>query len=208
MSLDAEPLIVHWDRMSHPDLLRALMQLPGRGRPSLIGIDGRSGSGKSTLAANLAKEAPDIAVIHTDDIAWHQSFFGWDQLMVDGLLKPLRDLGPPVSCRPPAWDNHRRAGDIYIPPHCRGVIVEGVGACRQRLHEWYDASVWVQTDADLAYHRVVDRNSDPLEFTDDWTAAEIPFLAADRPWERVSIIASGQLMAPNADEVCTHMRIR
>jgi hypothetical protein len=52
--------------------------------------------------------------------------------------------------------------------------------------------VWVQSDADLAYRRVVARGDDPIEFVDEWTAREVPFLASDRPWARATVIASGE----------------
>ncbi|MEM6431048.1 MAG: hypothetical protein AAF708_17560, partial [Deinococcota bacterium] len=43
----------------------------------VIAIDGRSGGGKSTMASILAGFLTDARVIHTDDIAWHHSFFDW-----------------------------------------------------------------------------------------------------------------------------------
>ncbi|MBJ7385261.1 MAG: hypothetical protein JHC55_12325, partial [Mycolicibacterium sp.] len=115
----------------------------------------------------------------------------WHELLVDGVLAPLRRDGPPISYRPPAWDARDRAGCVEIPAGTDVVIVEGVGSCRRALQPWFDATVWVQSDADVAYRRVVARGDDPIEFVDEWTAQEIPFLADDRPWARATLIASG-----------------
>ena len=83
----------------------------------VIGVDGRSGSGKSTVAAALAASYGDATVVHTDDVAWHHSFFDWDQQLVDHVLTPLRRerttaVIPPaaVGRAPPARSHqHRRA---------------------------------------------------------------------------------------------------
>lgn len=201
MNSDSEPFVTSWHVVSLSDLLRSLLSDGPIGRPALIGIDGRSGSGKSSLSADLAALSADIAVVHTDDVAWHQSFFDWADLLIAGVLTPLREGGPPVSFRPPAWNTHRRPGGIHVPAAVRVVLVEGVGACRRRLHPWYDASIWMQADPELAYRRVIARNDDPLAFVDDWTAEEVTFLADERPWERTSAVVNGQATPATPFEV-------
>jgi hypothetical protein len=32
------------------------------------------------------------ALVHTDDVAWRHSFFGWSDLLIEGVLKPLLRL--------------------------------------------------------------------------------------------------------------------
>ena len=190
MNVGDEPTIVDWTAATYADVLTALCVR--QSRIAIIGVDGRSGSGKSTFAANLATAAAGVAIVHTDDIAWHHSFFDWDELLVDAVLAPVRHQGPPVAYRPPAWDVRGRPGSIDVPDGTAVLIVEGVGACRERLHPWFDATVWIQSDPDLAYRRVVARGDDPVEFVDEWTARELPFLAHDRPWARASLVVSGQ----------------
>jgi hypothetical protein len=83
-------------------------RVPGRvvsGRPVILAIDGRSNSGKTTLAVRIQRAVPGAAVVHTDDIAWEHSRFGWDDLLVDGVLVPVHQ-GQPVSYRPPGWAEH------------------------------------------------------------------------------------------------------
>jgi hypothetical protein len=64
---------------------------------AVIGIDGRSRSGKTSLAAELGALGDNVAVIHTDDVAWRHSFFDWTPVLVTGLLEPLRRGGPPAE---------------------------------------------------------------------------------------------------------------
>src|SRR6266567_4287953 len=49
-------------------------------RPLVVAFDGRSSSGKTTLARRIAHTVPVTAVVHTDDIAWFHSRFGWADL--------------------------------------------------------------------------------------------------------------------------------
>jgi hypothetical protein len=191
VTVDDEPTISEWTESTYAEVLTMLSANPRQAGIVLIGVDGRSGSGKSTFAAQLARTRERVAVVHTDDIAWHHSFFDWHELLVDGVLSPLRRDGPPVRYRPPAWEARDRAGCVEIPADAEVVLVEGVGACRRELEPWFDATVWVQSDPHLAYRRVVARGDDPIEFVDEWTAQEIPFLADDRPWARATVIASG-----------------
>src|ERR1700722_16111938 len=70
------------------------------GRPAVLAVDGRSSSGKTTLAARIGQAVPGSTVIHTDDIAWAHSRFGWADLLIDGVLIPAR-RGPAGRFRPP-----------------------------------------------------------------------------------------------------------
>ena len=92
-----------------------------------LAVDGRSGSGKSTVAALLHRSVPASAIVHTDDVAWHHSFFDWSDLLVEGILKPLRNSRA-VSYRPPGWDKRGRPGAIEIAAGLDLVVVEGVCA--------------------------------------------------------------------------------
>ncbi|HEX4059743.1 MAG TPA: hypothetical protein VHY58_01880 [Streptosporangiaceae bacterium] len=50
-------------------------------------------------------------------IAWRHSRFGWDDLLIDGVLVPARARRP-VTYRPPRWDEHQRAGSIEVAGGC------------------------------------------------------------------------------------------
>ena len=135
----------------------------------------------------------DAEVVHTDDIAWAHSRFGWDDLMIQGVLDPLH-RGQEVRYQPPAWSSHGRAGHIDVSANASLVIIEGVGAARRELTALLDAAVWVQSDFREAERRATLRNGGDaaaMELTRDWMTEELPFLAADRPWERATIIVAG-----------------
>jgi energy-coupling factor transporter ATP-binding protein EcfA2 len=162
-------------------------------RPAVVAVDGRSGSGKSTFAELLHRAIADSVVVHTDDVAWWESFFGWDDLLASGLLEPAR-AGAAVRFRPPAWDARGREGSIDVPAGTAVVILEGVGACRRSLTHLVDARAWVQSDYAEARRRGLARDGGDhaaTEFWDEWTAEEEPFLLADRPWERADVVVCG-----------------
>jgi uridine kinase len=101
--------------------------------------------GKTTLAERLRSVVPPVEVVHTDDIAWWHSRFGWHDLMIDGVLERLH-WGQSVHYQPPAWASRGRAGHIEVSAKASVVIVEGVGAARQELTHLLDAAVWMQSD--------------------------------------------------------------
>ena len=180
------------------------------GRPRIVAVDGRSAGGKSTLANRLCEALPRTAMVHTDDIAWGHSFFGWTDVMTDGVLSPLR-AGAAVVFRPPGWDAAGREGRLELPGGLDLVLVEGVGAGRRELTSWLDAVIWVQSDFDEAERRGIARdvasgvNGDRVQttaFWHRWMDAEVPFLQEDRPWTRAVAIVAGTPMEPlRADEV-------
>lgn len=187
--------MTQWACRSTADVVTELLAALGRpaGRAAVLAIDGRSAGGKSTFAERVAAAVPGAVVVHTDDVAWWESFFGWDHLMAAGVLEPAR-RGEPVRYRPPAWDNRERPGAIEIPAGAPLVVVEGVGAGRRSLTGLVDAVVWVQSDAAEARRRGIARDGGDrraAEFWDEWDAEELPFLAADRPWERAIMVVCG-----------------
>jgi hypothetical protein len=129
------------------------------GHPAVLAVDGRSNSGKTTLAARVRGLVPGSVVIHTDDIAWEHSRFGWADLLVDGILIPVRQ-GQGVSYRPPRWDEHGREGSIEVPINCPLLVIEGVGAGRREVADLIDTVIWVQADEREIGRRSVARAAD------------------------------------------------
>ena len=85
-------------------------------------------------------------------------------------------------------------GTFDVSANSSLVIIEGVGAARRELTTLLDAAVWVQSDFREAQRRATLRNAGDtaaMEQTRDWMTEELPFLAADRPWERATIIVAG-----------------
>jgi hypothetical protein len=182
------------------------------GRPAVLAVDGRSNNGKTTVAARIRDLVPGAVLIHTDDIAWEHSRFGWSDLLIEGILVPVhRDQA--VSYRPPRWDEHGRAGSIEVPPGCPLLIVEGDGAGRREVAHLIDTLIWVQADEREAARRSAARAASPpaadlanraaggAPFDEDgWMAEEIPFNADQRTWERADIIVCGTPEVPHDPE--------
>ncbi|MHA6629943.1 uridine kinase family protein [Pseudonocardia sichuanensis] len=167
------------------------------GRPRVLAVDGRSGGGKTTVAHRLAAAVAGATVLHTDDVAWYHAFFDWAELIRDGVLVPLQ-AGHDVRFRPPAWDERGREGAITACAASPLVVVEGVGIGRRELADHVDALLWVQTDADEARRRGLVRDgADAAGFWAEWQAAEDPFQAVNRPWERAGLVVSGAPQVPH-----------
>lgn len=190
-----EPEAPSWETLGDAELtLRIRKLLPAKGQ-ALILVDGRSGAGKSTFGAHLALLL-DGALVHTDDIAWNHDVIDWAPLLVDGVITPWR-RGEAVDYQPPGWLSEGRAGAVEVLA-CPLLVVEGVGAGRAELAACADLVVWVQSDRDTARSRGLARDVElgrsPEEaeaFWDEWMRAEEPFLAADQPWSRASLVING-----------------
>jgi hypothetical protein len=199
-----EPEAGPW-RAERLTVVAATVMRPGHGksaghRPVVLAVDGRSSSGKTTLAARLQDSVAGSAVVHTDDIAWWHSRFGWADLLIDGILIPAR-AGWPVCYRPPRWQERQRPGAIEVPAGCPLLIIEGVGAARQESAHLTDAAIWVQADERETERRNLGRAGQPggpatVQHLRDWMAEEIPFLAGQRPWEHADLIACGTPRIP------------
>jgi hypothetical protein len=202
MSLPAgEPEAGPWRVAPIGELVEVIVRAagPATRRPWIVAIDGRSAAGKSTLAAQLHAAVSASAVVHTDDLAWHQSFFGWADLLAHGVLEPVR-RGRPVRYRPPAWDERGRTGAIEVPVGLEMVLIEGVGAGQRALAHLLDAVVWVQSDFAEAERRGIARdlaqgvNGDTeatTRFWHEWMAAELAFVEEQRQWERACVVVAG-----------------
>jgi hypothetical protein len=198
-------MVTRWSEVPIGELLQrlALGRQPGPDRgPWVVAVDGRSGSGKTTLAEQLGTCVPRSVLVHTDDVAWHHSFFGWAPLLIEGVLGPV-STGQPVSYRPQSWIARSRPGAIEVPAGLQLLIVEGVGAGRRELMPYLDALVWVQTDLAEAERRGILRDGGDraaAEFWIEWDSRERPFLADQRPWERADAVVSGS-SSSSADPV-------
>ncbi len=192
---EGEPLFEPWTARPFSDVLAELLAATGRhdGRPAVLAVDGRSGSGKSTITDRITAAIPGAVTVHSDDVAWWESFFRWDHLMASGILEPVR-RGESVSFRPPAWDTRQREGSIDVAAGRSLVVVEGVGVSRRSLEHLIDAAVWVQCDAFESRRRGIERDAlkgETESFWDEWEAEESPFMAEDRPWERADLVICG-----------------
>lgn len=164
--------------------------------PLIVAVDGRGGAGKTTLVERLLASVPGSACVHTDDVAWHLSFFDWAQQMREGVLEPLR-RGEAVSYRPPGWIAKGRPGAIEVLAGSPVVWLEGTGSSRVELADLLDAAVWIQADEKVMEQRLLERDGPGhAELHEQWGREEGPFLAKDRPWERADVIVAGSTDLP------------
>ena len=195
---DGEPRFGPWRARRVDAVLQSVLGAPPRSTPPLLAVDGRSGSGKTTVAARILDRVPGAAVVHTDDVAWYHAMFDWSELIAEGVLRPAPRRGRRV--RRPSWDARSRPGAVTAPAGSPLVVVEGVGIGRRDLAPFFDGLVWVQTDRAVAWARGLARDGgDPAQeaFWHQWEAAERPFLAAERPWERADVIVDGAPTLPH-----------
>ncbi len=190
-----EEAVAEWTALSTVAFADQVARAAGAcaARPVLIGVDGRSGGGKTTTALVLSDHLPEAQVLQTDDIAWYESMFGWDELLAAHVLRPLRE-GTHVNYRPPAWDRRRRPGAMSASATSRYIVIEGCGAIRRSLAPLLDVRVWVQSDYDEAERRGILRDGGTdtaAAFWREWEAQEVPFFAQNRPWERADLFACG-----------------
>jgi uridine kinase len=157
--------------------------------PTILAIDGRGASGKTTFAARLAREL-NAPVVHSDDVAWHHSFFDWWPLMLEQIIVPFK-AGRAIDWKPEAWTAQGREGSIQVPQSSI-LILEGVSVNRQELSKHIDLPIWVETNIQIAETRGLERDgSDGRDFWFEWQAHERPFLEADKPWDRAKLIVDG-----------------
>lgn len=188
-----EPAVGLWEPRLVAEVVAGAIGVWPSGRPAVIAVDGRSSSGKTTLAATICEAAERAVAVHTDDVAWHHSVSGWDDLLKLGVLEPAR-TGEAVSYRPPAWDARRRPGAIHVPAGTELLVVEGVGAGRRELASCVDGTIWVQSDLNETLARDRERvaaGEISLSAYDDWMQQERPFQADQKTWIRAQQIVCG-----------------
>jgi chloramphenicol 3-O-phosphotransferase len=183
---------------TYEDLAAEILAVPPRrGATRIVAVDGGSAAGKSSFARRLAA-ALHAPVVHTDDVAWWESFFDWWSLLVEGVLDPLA-AGHDVRYRPPAWDRRERPGAIEVPA-APAVVVEGVGASRRELADRLDHAIWIDADRQIAKDRGLAREGEDPAFWLEWEVAEEAHLDADRPWERADLLVSHDPPGPSDPE--------
>ena len=205
---EGEPAAGPWDALTVADMVTSLLAIAGRpiGRPRIVAVEGRSASGKTTIAAALTAAVPGSAVVHTDDLSWNEPMFMWGHLLRD-VLESLYN-SPGVSLRPPAWERLGREGSIEVAPDATLVIIEGVGANQREVAYLIDATIWVQSDAEVAERRGIARdiesavNGDAdqsIAFWHWWMSHEAHYLNDQRPWERADLVVAGTPPMPLVD---------
>jgi len=160
-----------------------------------VGVSGFAGAGKSVLARQLVDVVDDAVRLRGDDFLdpqrVHRRSADWDgvdrQRMRDEVLEPFR-AGNPVAVRPLDWSTGRRGPPTPLP-QASVLVVDSIGIFHPELLPWFDLTVWVDVDLEvaqsrgLARDRAAGRDHDRL-WTEVWTPN-------DRDFERTFAPADG-----------------
>lgn len=136
---------------------------------TIIAIDGRGGSGKSTLARSLEKSLVSAHVVEFDDFYYPLSFrtedtkhmdfnFDWKRLVQEVLI-PLRN-GQETTYQRYNWTESDDDGlvDGYHLYPSGFIFIEGCYSLRPELLQYYDITIWVETDKLLCRERGIKRS--------------------------------------------------
>ncbi|SEM24020.1 uridine kinase family protein [Streptacidiphilus jiangxiensis] len=180
-----------------PSLVERLAGLtPSCGPTRLLAVDGYAGSGKTTFAGLLATAlgGPEHApVVHLDDLATHEEFFGWPLRLEAEILDPLA-AGRPVRHRVYDWELARFGAVRELPPAPPFLVLEGVGAGRRAVRPHLAALLWMDLDAATARDRGERRDGPALaEFWQRWFAEQTEHFRVDpsRPFADFLVADSG-----------------
>lgn len=157
-----------------------------------VGISGFAGAGKSVLARRLVEVVDDAVRLPGDDYLeprrLHRRSADWDGVdrrrMRTESLEHFR-AGRPVSIRPLDWSTGR-LGEPTPLPRASVLIVDAIGIFHPELVPWFDLTVWVDVDLEvaqsrgLARDRAAGRNHDRL-WTEVWTPNDRDFEQAFAP---------------------------
>jgi hypothetical protein len=190
-----EPPADPWRVMPTSDIVRLVFDADRArdGRPWILAVDAHRGSGKSTIANLFHLFVPASAVVHTDDVAWHHSFFDWSDLLIEGILKPLRN-GQAVSYRPPAGTNaaglgRSRLRRISTWSSWKGSGPAGLSSCPGSTARCGCSPTLRKPNAAASLGTAAPRAA--KNFWREWGAQEFDFLQRQRTWERATIIVNG-----------------
>ena len=151
-----------------------------------VGISGFAGAGKSVLTRQLVDLVDDAVRLPGDDYLdpWrvHRRSADWDGVdrhrMRAEALEPFR-VGRSVTIRPLDWKTGQ-LGESTPLPHASVLIVDAIGIFHPELLPWFDLTVWVDVDLDVAQaqgmarDRAAGHDHDTL-WTDVWTPNDREF---------------------------------
>ena len=175
-----------------------LSELPRKGTPLLLAIDGRCASGKTTLSDGLSR-ALSCPVIHMDHFFLPPTMRTPERLSQPGgnvdrerflqeVLTPLTDHRS-FAYRP--YECHR--GDYGCPieiPLSPVVIIEGSYACHPNLSPAYDLRVFMTVSLEIQTARILKRNGEAAAriFADRWIPLEEKYFSVLHPAESCEMV--------------------
>ena len=190
---------------------RIQARAPRLGAVRLVAVDGGAGSGKSTFAERLGsalgRDAPDVQVVHTDDLleGWADIVSFWPRLDA-WILAPLR-AGLPGRYR--RYDWHR--GDLaewHDVPVVDTLVLEGVTSARAAVRPSLSYAIWVEADSSTRLARGVARDGERLRPQWlEWMAAEAEHFGVDGTAGAADLVVDGNPSIAH-DPATSYVRLR
>lgn len=141
----------------------------------VVAVSGYAGAGKSRLARALVDALDDAVRVHGDDFLdpsrVRRRSSDWDgvdrERMRSEVLEPFR-AGRRATVRTLDWATGR-LGDPTPLPHASALIVDSIGIFHPDLLPWFDLTVWVDVDLEVAQSRGMARDQAAgLDHEDLW----------------------------------------
>jgi uridine kinase len=174
------------------DVVDALEQRRAELGRVAVGISGFAGAGKSVLARRVVDSVHDSVRVRGDDFLdparVHRRSSDWDgvdrERLRSEVLEPFR-AGRDVEIRRLDWDTGK-LGEPTPLPRASVLVIDAIGIFHPDLLPWFDLTVWVDTDLQLAQQRGMARDRaagmdhDHL-WTDVWAPNDHAFEQAFSP---------------------------
>lgn len=156
----------------------------------LIGIDGRGGSGKTTLALLIKDQFPNTKIITTDDF-YNEKINKIDEtLLKEKLLIPLSKKLPTTYLE---FDGKVKKPRTVTPLGL--IIIEGVYSIHSLIDNFYNLTIWIESDIEKVNQRVQKRDG---FFDRNWDKLHRPnedkYIIKDEPQKRADIVVDNNLL--------------
>ena len=146
------------------DIVDAIGRTRERSGHVVVGISGYAGAGKSVLARKLVDVVDDAVRLPGDDYLdprrVHRRSADWDGVdrrrMRTEALEPFR-AGRDVLLRPLDWSTGQ-LGEPTPLPRTSVLIVDAIGIFHPELLPWFDLTVWVDVELEVAQSRGLERD--------------------------------------------------
>ncbi len=171
------------------DIVAAVDQRRAEHDRVVVAVSGYAGAGKSVLARALVDALGDAVRVRGDDFLdpprVHRRSADWDGVdrrrMRSEVLEPFR-AGRPATVRTLDWSTGR-LGEPTPLPHASVLVVDAIGIFHPDLLPWFDLTVWVDVDLEVAQSRGMARDhAAGLDHDDLWSHV---WTVNDREFEQV-----------------------
>lgn len=157
-------------------LVDVISFMPDTKRTKVVAISGFLGSGKTTLAHKLAQNLPETGIISADNFmldTYHERSGDWGCMdrprIINEILLPAKK-GQEIKFHVYDWatDSSNLTETIGMP---KVLLLEGIGIIHPDLKPYFDFSIWVDEDLQIAAKRGMERDKKVLHTNNDllWT---------------------------------------